>query len=537
MRTTSFLAPLAVVALAVVDAPAQTVAPTTAVDTSQWGPGHTEGCATNGRALATFRVTTTESDLELYEEDAAGAWTRTASKQLASAFDPFLYFSFSGRVVSFVGSRIAFVRGSTVTDGLGHSSSSSSAGIATIDGAGSFSVTFPPKPSGWGQLLSSAGSVGFDGQRCMVVRYAAAGPLFGIDPNESKVVLTMYVDDGSGAFVETDSIDLDFVIGNIYLAEFDGDVVAVHRVGSPSVDVYDIDAQGHLSPAQTLVASDPGASTSFGSTFAVEGDRIVVVDPAATIGVTTTGAAYVFERPAGSSGSSWSETAKVTPTTAPNGEVAVDASLSAGRIDLVARDPLGPLTMPTLHDVFRKDASGTWIATAQLVLPSGTASESLYGGFEGHRVARSFDHRYIHVYEVGSLAGEDVPISVAAGGAQSLRLEPGNAYANHLYFVFGSISGTSPGVPVPDTPWTLPLVHDVYFDFTTWTLFGGGLVAQPSGLVGLDGTVETQFAIWPGFPAVFAGLTVHHAYVLLDSFAPGVPVSHVSNAVSVQLLP
>ncbi|MEZ5980421.1 MAG: hypothetical protein R3F34_19715 [Planctomycetota bacterium] len=77
----------------------------------------------------------------------------------------------------------------------------------------------------------------------------------------------------------------------------------------------------------------------------------------------------------------------------------------------------------------------------------------------------------------------------------------------------------SPGYPVIGTPWTLPLML-TSTSSTTWTLFGG-LLPAPFGLIHPYGSAHSEFVVPPNFPPVFAGLTVHHAYALLDVLAPG----------------
>ncbi|MEZ5980418.1 MAG: hypothetical protein R3F34_19700 [Planctomycetota bacterium] len=51
---------------------------------------------------------------------------------------------------------------------------------------------------------------------------------------------------------------------------------------------------------------------------------------------------------------------------------------------------------------------------------------------------------------------------------------------------------------------------DIYFEYTTWTLFGGGLLTAPFNLIHPYGSAHSEFVV-PPLP-VFAGLTVHHAY-------------------------
>jgi len=97
-----------------------------------------------------------------------------------------------------------------------------------------------------------------------------------------------------------------------------GDSVAIYEdtilVGAPgeggggAAFVFEYD--GMLwNQAATLVASDSASGLAFGGAVALEGDR-ALIGAAGSVGGTSAGAAYVFER----SGSVWTETAKLTPS-------------------------------------------------------------------------------------------------------------------------------------------------------------------------------------------------------------------------------
>jgi hypothetical protein len=121
-------------------------------------------------------------------------------------------------------------------------------------------------------------------------------------------------------------------------------------------------------------------------------------------------------------------------------------------------------------------------------------------------------------------------ISLLAGGTQTMTLDVGPALANELYWVLGSVTGTSPGLPGPPP---LPLEPDFYFFFTfdnPNTLIQGSLFFLDAAGQGL-----AALTIGPGdLDPSFAGLVLHHAYVVLDGALD--PLA-ASNATSLTLVP
>jgi hypothetical protein len=134
----------------------------------------------------------------------------------------------------------------------------------------------------------------------------------------------------------------------------------------------------------------------------------------------------------------------------------------------------------------------------------------------------------VYVYSVENLPlTTDVhDVSVSGQGTQTFSLDAGPTYANLVYLVAGSLSGISPGVPFGSV--VVPLNIDGYALFT---------VSQPGvlplvntlGILDGSGQGSAAFTIPPGASASLAGLTLHHAFVVLDQTAGGVAV-FASNA-------
>lgn len=122
--------------------------------------------------------------------------------------------------------------------------------------------------------------------------------------------------------------------------------------------------------------------------------------------------------------------------------------------------------------------------------------------------------------------------SIAAQGAQDLLLDFGLAGAGRFYFMLGSLTGTAPGIALPNSSDTLPLVFDAY---TALMLERPSLtVANAWGQLDELGRADAQFRVPGGLDPSFAGLVLHHAAVTLD-VATG--ALEASNAVAVELVP
>ncbi|MEO0650228.1 MAG: sulfatase-like hydrolase/transferase [Planctomycetota bacterium] len=119
-------------------------------------------------------------------------------------------------------------------------------------------------------------------------------------------------------------------------------------------------------------------------------------------------------------------------------------------------------------------------------------------------------------------------VSLSSGGVQQLILAAGTEAAQQLYWVLGSASGTSPGVPLPAG--ALPLVLDAY---TTLSITGANEspFAATLGTFNDQGTALASVTVAAGGAPEFVGATyvgqtlvgpsligtvLNHAYVRLD---------------------
>ncbi|MEZ5980423.1 MAG: FG-GAP repeat protein [Planctomycetota bacterium] len=543
MRSPRLLATLAVgLALSTGPLSAQSLSPSTTIDAPGALAQRFTRVVTDGHTVAGLHEVGPLLVLDFYERSASGTFSNAGSKAVAGISGISFVAELRGTTSEFAAGRIAHAAAEWAQNIHGtYVPSFGNAAVTTWLGSGATDTRALAFPVGLGPG-GYATDLALDETTCVVAWSSyVPGALPTVPPTVPKSYVTFHRRNASGDYALESTVDLTGTGVLVRGVAVDGDAAVVCGSsltgGAGFAQVYERSGGGTWSFAQDLATSDPGASTNFyGRDCDIEGDRAVVVDQGASENGVVSGAAYVFERPAGSSGATWSETAKLVRPGAVGGESADSVSLSGPRVLI---EHLGA-SVPS-SDVFVVDPSGAWQHEVELVVSAGTTSHGRTGALDGSLAVLpvtgpTFPAR-IDVFDLDSLVGFGDTISCAAGGEQRLALRPGSARAGQLYFLFGSITGTSPGYPVPNTPWTLPLNLDVYFEFTTWTLFGGGLLAQPNGSIDADGGAETSFAVWPAFPQVFAGFTVHHAYVLLDLAAPGAPVSFVSSPSSVTLVP
>jgi hypothetical protein len=134
--------------------------------------------------------------------------------------------------------------------------------------------------------------------------------------------------------------------------------------------------------------------------------------------------------------------------------------------------------------------------------------------------------------EPGPLWATGDGISLSRGGLVDFRLAAPPAVAGQVYALLGSLSGTAPGLPFGGV--TIPLNYDFFFDLVLNqpALFHTGAV----GLLDAQSKGNARIQLPPGLPPGAAGLTMHHAYVVVDLFGSGQP-TFASNAWPLTLLP
>ncbi len=124
-------------------------------------------------------------------------------------------------------------------------------------------------------------------------------------------------------------------------------------------------------------------------------------------------------------------------------------------------------------------------------------------------------------------------LSVSGGGTQALLVDLPAAVAGHTFLFLGSLSGASPGLPLPNGG-TLALNPDPYF-FFTFANPTAGLLAPGTGTLDGAGNAAGAFFVPAGAFPTAVGLTLHHAAVV---FAPGTfEVTGATNSVPITFVP
>lgn len=240
-----------------------------------------------------------------------------------------------------------------------------------------------------------------------------------------------------------------------------------------------------------LASVDGAQGDGFGSSLALSGSRLLVGAPTDNHGLPlgdghNVGSAYLFEL---------------------EGE-------SIGR----------PLAILQASDAGREDRFGSAVALDDRCALVGAARADLVGADSGTAL----------LFDLEPLSPDTATLSVSAGGAQRLELDAGEPNAGRAYQVLGSLAGTEPGIALPGG-FTLPLVLDRYL-LQTLLHPGSGPVQGASGVLDAHGHAEAAVVVPPGSPLVLVGLTVNHAFVVLES-AGGRRVRFVSNAAALTLVP
>jgi hypothetical protein len=164
---------------------------------------------------------------------------------------------------------------------------------------------------------------------------------------------------------------------------------------------------------------------------------------------------------------------------------------------------------------------------------SATSSDT-FSGFEREKLINgstsdtSTEIEFRRRTSVPSFSGTPGEISIGQREQQALFLNAGQAQAHRLYWILGSLTGTSPGVKIGSV--TIPLVPDVYTQITlmnsstSYVNFREFLDPLGNAVADFDAT---------GIPSSAVGVTLFHAYVVFDSAND---VVFASNPVSVKLL-
>jgi len=169
-----------------------------------------------------------------------------------------------------------------------------------------------------------------------------------------------------------------------------------------------------------LTAADGAASAGFGNAVAVSGNTMVVGASGATVGGVKQGAAYVFTE----TGSTWSETAELTPSDGTAGDgFGVSVSISGNTVVVGANyAPVGATAKQGAAYVFVEPVSGWTNMTETAKL---TASDGAAGDQFGISVAISADNTIV-------VGADSATVGGIKQGAAYVFVVPGTGWAGNL---------------------------------------------------------------------------------------------------------
>ena len=137
----------------------------------------------------------------------------------------------------------------------------------------------------------------------------------------------------------------------------------------------------------------------------------------------------------------------------------------------------------------------------------------VYGGVGGGLLG---DH-----WEYGatqSLTGSPATISIATGGTHKFSLDAGTTNASRLYWIFGSVTGTTPGVTLLSAvrSVTIPLIRDFYTNITI-AQPNTALLVKTKGALDASGQGQASVVVPRITDQNAIGVTLYHAYLVYDA--------------------
>ncbi len=294
----------------------------------------------------------------------------------------------------------------------------------------------------------------------------------------------------------------------------------------------------------SVVEPDASFRTQFGTAVAISDNRAVVGASREDEYGEDSGAAYVYRRNADGT---WLEEARLIPRDGFRSDhfgssVAIDGNLIliGARSDDGRNSMAGWLTPNHRGSVYVwqfDETQGRWIEQSKLVTEKVLwASMGLGVAMDQKRVivwgTGDWPEARFAVYLRGkSLCASPQSISVSSGGEYELNFNGGFEHSNAPYFIFGSASGTKPGLPLPGGM-TLPLVPDNYFLATQNSTVEEA--RRFSGEIGHEGVARASISFRPQLTPVLAGVTLHHALIVGNQLEDAI---FVSNPVRLELRP
>jgi hypothetical protein len=389
-------------------------------------------------------------------------------------------------------------------------------------------------------------SVALDGDRALVgaVSDGSAGALAG--------AALVFERQGDGSWLEVVKLtDPNAQFGDSFghavaLVGDDALVTALHDDDAASsagaVHVFRRDPAGAWSHVQQFTGGLGQANARFGQSICAEGATAVIGTALSGQANNDPGRVYVFERDAAGA---WSESAVLLGKVgSPYFGFGLDVDLVGDLLVVGSRRNAFASSGTGMVRAFRRADGGawTWLADAASSAADtfdrfGSAvavidEDEFLAGAWGTAVGGQATAGRVYATRVAALMQSAPTVSVAAPAAIDLVLFGGVERAGGLFVVAGSVSGTGPtafeGIDVP-------LSFDAYTDHTVLA-HGYAPLLGNVGVLDAQGTATARFELPAGLSPAFAGLTVHHAAIVI---VPPVywPPSLVTEPIGLVLVP
>lgn len=322
----------------------------------------------------------------------------------------------------------------------------------------------------------------------------------------------------------------------------DGDrlVVGAPKGGTGRAYVFDRQPNGEWVEQALLLPSDLASADEYGYSVAVRGDAVAVGAIAHDKPFINGGAVYLFEK--GPEG--WHQAHKFAEQ--PWGALPrYGYSVALSDDALLVGAPVHSLVAPGAGIVYRYERVGgsEWADASPIF-----GSSPQYGVWFGAALAQDgaelaigapglFEDApgrvHLFSFEGGAhLDGASPTVPLGSGGAQPMQLGACAEHAGDFYLVLGSASGTQPALPLGKA--SLPLLYDFYLEHTLFQPNSPILVGS-LGVLDPWGRAEATFALPANASASAVGLTLHHAFLVVDSAT--LEIELASNAIPVLLAP
>jgi len=149
----------------------------------------------------------------------------------------------------------------------------------------------------------------------------------------------------------------------------------------------------------------------------------------------------------------------------------------------------------------------------------GTMVASRQGRF--HVSFTNTSDRLVHyaiLEPVPALTASPSTISIATGGPHTFTLKAGTPNASRLYWIFGSVTGTTPGVTLVSAVGavTIPLVPDFYTNITI-AQPNTPLLVKTKGALDASGQGQASLMVPKITDQNAIGVTLYHAYLVYDA--------------------